>query len=67
MEDGGRWHFGNNDLDIHVAVDIGPSMTGDGSDQEALTPITTNAAAAPVSMAHRENTPTRSGLSPPTS
>ena len=54
MEDGGRWRYGNKDVDKRVAVDIEPSMRDGGCDQEDLTTIAQNAPAAPVSMAHRE-------------
>jgi len=53
MEDGARWHSGNTDIDFRVHRDIGPSTHDDGCDQEDLT-ISSNAPAAPVSMAHLE-------------
>jgi RNA polymerase sigma-70 factor, ECF subfamily len=54
MEDGGRWRYGNNNVDKSVAVDIEPSMRDDGCNQEDLTTISNAPVgpAAPVSMAH---------------
>ncbi len=52
MEDGGRWHSGNTDLDLHVAVNSEPPLPVGGCDQEDLTTI--KAPTAPVSMAHLE-------------
>ncbi|MDT7730253.1 MAG: polymerase sigma-70 factor, subfamily, partial [Mycobacterium sp.] len=54
MEHGGRWLYGNKHVDKRVVVDIGPSTVSDGCDQEDLTTTTSNAPAAPVSMAHLE-------------
>jgi RNA polymerase sigma-70 factor (ECF subfamily) len=54
MEDGGRWRYGNRNVDKSVAVDIEPSMRDDGCNQEDLTTTTKLAPAAPVSMAHLE-------------
>ncbi len=54
MDDGRRWDEGNKRSDFHVAANIGPSIHGDGCDQEDLTTITKNAPAAPSTMAHLE-------------
>src|SRR3569833_1259032 len=54
MEDGGRWLYGNKHDLRPVAVDIEPSMSDDGCDQEDLTTTTTTSVPAPASMAHLE-------------
>ena len=54
MEHGGRWRYGNNNVDKRVAIDIEPSMRDDGCNQEDLTTTTKLAPASPVSMAHLE-------------
>ncbi len=53
MEDGARWHAGNNREDFHVVAGIEPSIRHGGCDQEDLT-TSSSAPAAPVSMAHLE-------------
>ncbi len=51
MEDGGRWHSGNNRKEFHVSANIEPSIHDHGCDQEDLTTTTKT---APASMAHLE-------------
>ena len=53
MEDGGRWQSGNKRGDFHVLASIEPSIRDGGRDQEDLT-TSSNAPAAPISMAHLE-------------
>jgi RNA polymerase sigma-70 factor, ECF subfamily len=66
MDDGARWHQGNNDGDFHVLAGIEPSICDHGcgsderlapnaDDQEDLTTTTKTATpAAPVTMSHLE-------------
>ena len=54
MEDGGRWRYGNKNMDKCVAVDIEPSISNGGCEQEDPTTTTKLAPVAPVSMAQLE-------------
>jgi RNA polymerase sigma-70 factor (ECF subfamily) len=51
MEDGGRWHAGNNPKEFHVSANIEPLTHDHGCDQEDPTTTTKT---APASMAHLE-------------
>ncbi|MGE2689836.1 RNA polymerase sigma factor SigE [Mycolicibacterium pulveris] len=53
MDDGTRWHSGNNRPNLGVAADIEPSTMDGGCDQEEMT-ITSSAPIAPASMTHFE-------------
>jgi len=59
MDDGRRWHPGNNDEDFHVFASVKPSTSDDGcgelDEHFAQEDVTITATApAPVSMAHLE-------------